>query len=732
MRRQWVAGLGLVFISILAFAVRSLSLRHVFTGWGEVILRGDDAQYHARRALYGMVNFPEILRWDPYLDHPTGAFIPWPPLYDFSLAAVGRALGNTPAILDQVLAWAPVTLGALTVFAVYAAARAVEGRGVALGAASIFAVLPIAARYAAVGNPDHHAAVAFEGGWLVAFYLWSLRLPNGGRWLWASHAGIVLARASLMLTWQGSLLYLALGETALLCIAGAGVRRGWLMAYAIGAWATALLITPEVALSEMGIREHYSVIELSRMHVAVLLAFGAIAAGVAGWERWKPAGRWEYRLVRVVASIVGLGLAFLAFSGPRDGVAAALAYAGKADPWMAGNLESGPLFSGGTAKLALRYFGYIAFVIPIAPLAVLWRARERQVREAAIFLAFWTASFGVMALFNTRYGNDFAPAGAVAVAVAIAQVGRFAGRRLWGRKRLAGVLSAGLGVILLWPAIALHASGVPQMRQYLAAALRREVRYDQVNYHRDLTHFALRVRESTPETAGFLDASAVPEYGILTMGLLGYIVSRVSERPTTSSGFGPYLGGNSFQLSNRFYALHSEERAFALARRLKARYVITSPVGRPTQSMMLHRLHSADGLGEADVPPLHRFRLVTEWPKRGMPLGALNGTAPFVTEAPFKLFEVVEGAVLTVAADSGDEVTAEVEVSTPTGRRFHYRVSAVANDLGIATLRVPYATDTDSPTRPTGPYRVRIGERIRQVSVSDADVRGGRVVRVPR
>jgi asparagine N-glycosylation enzyme membrane subunit Stt3 len=115
-----------------------------------------------------------------------------------------------------------------------------------------------------------------------------------------------------------------------------------------------------------------------------------------------------------------------------------------------------------------------------------------------------------------------------------------------------------------------------------------------------------------------------------------------------------------------------------------------------------------------------------------MPLGALNGTAPFVTEAPFKLFEVVEGAVLTVAADSGDEVTAEVEVSTPTGRRFHYRVSAVANDLGIATLRVPYATDTDSPTRPTGPYRVRIGERISQVSVSDADVRGGRVVRVPR
>ena len=77
--------------------------------------------------------------------------------------------------------------------------------------------------------------------------------------------------------------------------------------------------------------------------------------------------------------------------------------------------------------------------------------------------------------------------------------------------------------------------------------------------------------------------------------------------------------------------------------------------------------------------------------------------------------------ILPFPPSASSSVTAEVEVSTPTGRRFHYRVSAVANDLGIATLRVPYATDTDSPTRPTGPYRVRFGERIRQVSVSDAD-----------
>jgi hypothetical protein len=98
---------------------------------------------------------------------------------------------------------------------------------------------------------------------------------------------------------------------------------------------------------------------------------------------------------------------------------------------------------------------------------------------------------------------------------------------------------------------------------------------------------------------------------------------------------------------------------------------------------------------------------------------------------PYKLFEVVPGARLDVAAPSGERVVAEVEVATPTGRRFAYRSEAIADATGTARLRLPNATRTSAPARPVGPWRLRAGDRAPvALAVGESDVLDGVTIRI--
>jgi dolichyl-diphosphooligosaccharide--protein glycosyltransferase len=88
----------------LALGIRSLGFEFVFVG-DEVVFPPADAQYHLRRAFYTFVNFPAVLLFDPYINYPGGASVPWAPLFDFVLGSVARLLADTPRGFEQVAAW---------------------------------------------------------------------------------------------------------------------------------------------------------------------------------------------------------------------------------------------------------------------------------------------------------------------------------------------------------------------------------------------------------------------------------------------------------------------------------------------------------------------------------------------------------------------------------------------------------------------------------------------------
>jgi hypothetical protein len=215
------------------------------------------------------------------------------------------------------------------------------------------------------------------------------------------------------------------------------------------------------------------------------------------------------------------------------------------------------------------------------------------------------------------------------------------------------------------------------------------------------------VGERTPPTRGFLDPGVTPEYGVITSPNIGHAVRWGARRPVPADGHWAYLGRANYFLAAGFYGLRSEAEALDAAARLRARYVVTDARPGIEPGSALARLHRHDGLGAQDGPRWERFRLITEGPAGGAPLTDVLGIPRPRGVIPYKLFEIVPGALLEVETAPHAKVEASLALVTPLRRRIVYRAEAEADASGLARLRLPYASEPRHPVRASGPWRVR-------------------------
>lgn len=717
---------------LLALAVRSIGWERVFPGDGTVVFALGDAYYHARRAFVAFERFPNVLLFDPLLNHPNGAFVPWPPLYDLTLAAVARAFGSTQAVFERVAALLPAVLGALTVLPVYASGRIVASRAAGVAAAALFAVLPATVLYSNVGNADHHAAQALAGATVLALSLRAVSEPAraSGR-VGRAFAGLAVARAALLLTWPGSLVYLLLAEGSLLAAGVLSGRRDLLAGEAASALASALLVLPVVAVSGTPVGGLYSAIELSRLHVLLLGVVSAGALVLLSAEHVRPSGGPGARIARAAVVFGALGVAIVAATGVLRELALGLGYVAKTDAYEGRNLEQFPLFSltpRFSDAVGRETFGFLAWLVPFAPLSPLLRARDPERRMPLLLLAAWSAALGVLALLQVRFGNDYAPVGSVALVLLLADLSsRFTPRATPRRRAL---LATAAALVLLLPVIEAQGRAAAASLGALGAGASAGDRA-LLSYEGTMLRFAQQVRAATPETAGFDDPSKRPEYGILSYPGIGHVLHYVARRATPADNFGPYIGPENYEAVGRFFGLRTETAALDEAARLGTPYVLTTDYGGSAPHTLVNRLHLGDGRTAAGSPPLVHFRLVTEGPAGGRAIGErFGGRTP--GGAPYKLFELVPGALVEARGEPGTPMAVEVTVRTDLGRRFPWRVETVVGKDGVGLLRVPYATDAGTPTRPEGAARVTLGERTVEIPIPDAAVRAGDRVSVLR
>jgi hypothetical protein len=348
-------------------------------------------------------------------------------------------------------------------------------------------------------------------------------------------------------------------------------------------------------------------------------------------------------------------------------------------------------------------------------------------------LAGFSLALGALAVWMTRFGADFAPSAALCLALLCGGAGR-AAAGLWrppapaGRATRRACAAAGpaLAVALALAALAipLRRLDLPRARASLAALRGEAPLRDRAlaTAGGSLVRFLEAVRRATPETSGYL-SPGVPEYGIAVPSAIGHPLHWTARRASAADGLLGLAGPANYAASQRLFATPSEAEALDLARRLRARYAITLFLPGLPPGAFATGLHRHDGLGGAE--PTSHFRLVTEGPAGGRPLGDLLGLPRPHDVVPYKLFEIVPGARLRVAGAPGGKASASLALHTPLGRRLAYRVGASVGADGSAELVVAYPTDASAPVRAGGPYAVRVDGRETHVEVPEQAVREG-------
>lgn len=734
--------IGLLAVFVLAVLARCLDFERVLLPDGEVVFAVGDAFYHARRALYSFLEFPDLLRFDPCINYPDGARIPHPPLLDWTTAAFARLFGSEVSTFEHAAAWAPVFLSSLSVFPIVALGRCVASTRVGLIGATLYALMPICINYGQLGNFDHHALAGLLGACLVLTFVRVLKIAAGESGnLVASIALLAGLRVAMMLTWTGSLLYLIPGDAVLLLVASSTQNPRISKALGWGALVSAGVILPFVVMLGDDTAARFLAVELSMLHVLLYACFAALclANGFTG-ARWPDATPVR-RFIRLLALGLPIAALGLLLPGVFAGLHAGLQFLGANDGYTETVVEQLPIFWGeGSYSLAVAHarMGALVYLLPLVPVAF-WRLRSNSERDFTTwFLAGWTLLFGYLAFGQVRYTFDFAPAGCVGYALIIVNVaGRLEARGVFRRRQgavavliAAGLLAPSIGGFYA-PLVGLNMHGLRGDLDGVDRAL--------LSVAGSQMRFAQLVAAATDDDGICTpDNGPRPGYGIVAHVGLGHALHYTGRRATPADPFGPYIGQENFDTVQRLFESKNERRAARLMERLSSRYVATAMDSIPRASVSLRvRLHEGDGSFKDAIPQLGRFRLVTEGPVGGVAMSTMFGDER-EGFSPYKLFEFVPGAIIEFQSEPQSQMTVELPLKTPSGRRFAWRGVARADEDGRIQLRVPYAnpagrrqeqfTGRVDRVEPLGPYTVHVNERSFRVHVSEDEVQSGAIV----
>lgn len=256
---------------------------------------------------------------------------------------------------------------------------------------------------------------------------------------------------------------------------------------------------------------------------------------------------------------------------------------------------------------------------------------------------------------------------------------------------------------------------------------------------------------SSPETSYYLDPAGTPEYGVLSWWDYGNWIVYQAQRPAVSNNFQTGVDD-----SAHFFTTDSEEEAKAIIEKLKVKYVMTDNLmaggkfgsivklaGENISKYVNVQTVNVNGglqtiatakkeFTETEVYKLHQLD--------GSNLGNLRlaheSTASVDdndTVSDVKIFEFVPGARLSGTADPGQNITATLELSSNTGRKFTYQNEVMSDKNGSFEITVPYSTENNADgVSALSTYSLNAGRNttVSEIQVTEDDVLKGNKIEV--
>lgn len=727
--RDWATPLRLF---AAALVIRALPFASVYAE-DTVFLRGADSYYHLRRILYAIRNFPDALVFDPYVQFPHGAKIIWPPLLDSVFAALLWPVAQFGglALAERMAPWLPPLLGAATVVATWQVARRHFGDTQALLAGGLLSILGGHFVYSRLGALDHHVAVSLLSILLLGSVLRALECASSGSIRRPAIAVGVLAGLSL-LVWPGAILYSSL---ALAGLAGAALFESdrskatdhW-GSLALAAAIACVVVAPFCLGAEWPQWNSMTPVVLTNFQPWFFgsAAALALATAIGGGKLRLGEGRGGRATIAFGAGALVLA-ASVALSGDlREGFADAWRWLGKGEEFQASVIESQSLFvvrNKVSTFMANQQLSYLLYLFPALWVFGWIEARRSSKPGPWVFLLVWSGALCAVTLMQKRFLDTFSVAFALTTSVSAIAFWRRHGAApgsLATRLALAGVVLA---------LIPLHRNYGTHFDNLIRGLQDEPLKLSVIHRANRVLHGVGEwIRAYTPRTAGWLSTSQEPEYGIMAAWSHGHILRQVARRPTIVDNFGDDAGAENYAIERRFWKVTTLE-ASAILDELGARYVVVTD-GDPharywrynsTYQALLLRDGSGvvRGPGKASARAAGRYRLLME----SQPLSER-------VDRPYaKVFEHVEGARIVGRTTPGARIRLVLPLETNRERSFRYHDRVTADEEGIFTFRVPYATEGGPVTVKTrSAYSLRCGAKRVWVAVPEPAVLTGRTL----
>ncbi|UCE18596.1 MAG: hypothetical protein JSV84_17380 [Gemmatimonadota bacterium] len=695
---------------IAALLVISLGLRVLpyyamtFTG-GDPVIRDPDACYHLRRAELIMHSFPDIPVFDSYMNHPFGAYIIWPPLYDLLLTGVWGFLSLFPGHTSPPggLLFLPLLLFCATALVVYTMGlRFWPGkRWNAFLAACAPAVLPIVIHYSYVGQLDHHAAELLYVALFVASLMKSLptiRRKKNFQWNWTL-PGICLGLG--LLVQHGLLLLEGVFLLSLLPFAGK-TTRSHLWAFGVAVNGTGFLTT-----LPFGLFYHLRGVPLAHTHYGLFQSMVLLVMSLFFFTLWLSGASHpkfpryaKYASCAATATLTVVLTLFLLKQIFIGTTYLLRTWTG----WQAQIAESHSLLrtSWDRAFDELgQYMSWAILLLPIVWIVMVSRWSRLNAHEKILFVV--TIIFAAFGLFQVR----FLPYLAILYGLMLVSLINWTYKKLPFQWLVIPLLVAGL-LVSYYPCTKSFGG------QDITSAVYRETK-----------PILQYLKENRPSDALSLRSHAPPDYGVLSDWNLGHYIKYYGKWPVLADNFGEHA--TDLSRLNRFFFSTENTDAYRFLDENRVRYILCQDLPSMYQSMILdksmlayvsdfdpntgrivfaprmfptvlYRLVWRYGGSFIDVqnqvyyPPLARLRLVAESRGRDETLSEPN-------VARIKLFEYVRGARIEVTRlPPHTEVILSTNIHTPHGRTFPYIQFLKSNEDGRVFFVLPYSNEGEQNT----------------------------------
>ncbi|MBU4151995.1 MAG: hypothetical protein KKD63_03855 [Proteobacteria bacterium] len=722
---------GAIFLTLV---IRCLPFRNFQNPEGGFFFYSIDSYDHLRRITLGVGAFPGIASFDYYAAFPQGLGQIWSPGFDYLVSLICYVAGGGRVLIDTICFFFNPLAAAITVVAVFSVVRGLFRSEVAAAvAALVFALHPAYIAYSLPMNFDHHAIEP-----LVALLLFALPLIDPrGKASWWSVLMISGALLVAIVFWRGSTLYWGVAFVSAITRVYVAKNHALARFYAAAFGAAALLVAIYCLVDPWSGAQRFSFAVVSWFHVLILF-FGAgifLLFSIARTRRvfWGWLG------------LVGVVAVAACVAGPAGKVVVQFVEGlsflrGQGDPWLDSNSELRSVFQ---SRYSWWYSAtYLTAFWFLAPVSV-WVAARKWQRGGCVdpmLLNFWLWVPPVLVMgFTIRYSHIAGLFSSISAGFLV--------HYLWQRHR-SRCLQYGVAasvLVLLLP-------GIPHYQEAMTANLPDSIRLGL--YGAD--GLIPWIRNHTPPTSYWLEPGRKPEYGVLARWTLGARLYQDAQRPSLSTAFGWETYG--FYQEAGFWVTEDESKAIALLEKGPIRYVVAQaahdlktdyalvlqgqqrgdlPSGlvdanflpeRSIQSRLIQSDGSIVKLADNVVlPAISRLRLVYEG--NYLARGA-NGAS--LDLSYYKLFESVQGAVISGKGAPLSQVILSLELQTGRGRKFTYLTRSYIGADGSFALRVPYSTtERQGDTSPLGRYTLYVGkEKQGVVTVSEADVTAGREVHV--